>query len=76
MDFEKLQKVIVEVLSVDASEIKEDTTFTGDLGADSLDVFQIIMCIEEEFGITVDSEDVKKVVTVGDAMKLINGTMK
>lgn len=76
MDFEKLQEVIVEVLNVDVSEVKEETTFTGDLGADSLDVFQIIMRIEEEFGITVDSDRAKEVVTVGDAMRLIKDSSK
>ena len=49
MEFEKLQKVISEVLNVDADEITMETTFVDDLGADSLDVFQILMGIEEEF---------------------------
>ena len=51
MEFEKLQEIISEVLNVDADEITMDTTFVDDLGADSLDVFQILMGIEEEFDI-------------------------
>ena len=51
MEFEKLQQIIAEVLNVEASEITMETTFIDDLGADSLDVFQIIMGIEEEFDI-------------------------
>ena len=57
MEFEKLKKVIAEVLSVDPDEITMDTTFTDDLGADSLDLFQIIMGIEEEFDIEVPTEE-------------------
>ena len=53
MEFEKLQGIIAEVLNVDADEITPDTTFVDDLGADSLDVFQIIMGIEEEFDIEI-----------------------
>ena len=57
MEFEKLKKIIVEVLNVDENEITMDTTFIDDLGADSLDVFQIIMGIEEEFDIEISNED-------------------
>ena len=53
MEFEKLQQIIAEVLNVDVDEITPDTTFVDDLGADSLDVFQIIMGIEEEFDIEI-----------------------
>jgi len=56
MEFEKLRKVIAEVLNVDPDEITMDTTFTDDLGADSLDVFQIVMGIEEEFDIEIPPE--------------------
>ena len=54
MEFEKLQSIIAEVLNVDAEDITMATTFVDDLGADSLDVFQIIMGIEEEFDIEID----------------------
>ena len=56
MEFEKLQNVIVEILNVHASEISPETTFVDDLGADSLDIFQIIMAIEEEFGLEIPDE--------------------
>ena len=71
MEFEKLQEIIAEVLNVDPEEITMDTTFVDDLGADSLDVFQIIMGIEEEFDIEISNEDAEKIVTVGDAVEQI-----
>ena len=60
MEFEKLKKIIAEVLNVDEDEITMDTTFVDDLGADSLDVFQIIMGIEEEFDIEIENEEAEK----------------
>ena len=71
MELEKLKKIIVEVLNVDQDEISEDTTFIGDLGADSLDIFQIIMGIEEEFDIEIPTEEAEKISTVGDAVERI-----
>ena len=71
MEFEKLQGIIAEVLNVDADEITPDTTFVDDLGADSLDVFQIIMGIEEEFDIEIPQEKAEKIVSVGDAAEAI-----
>ena len=71
MDFEKLQGIIADVLNVDASDITMETTFVDDLGADSLDIFQIIMGIEEEFDIEIDNDDAEKIVTVGDAVEQI-----
>ncbi len=71
MEFEKLQNIIAEVLNVDTEEITMDTTFVDDLGADSLDVFQIIMGIEEEFDIEIPNEEAEKIVTVGDAVEQI-----
>ena len=73
MEFEKLQKIIAEVLNVDADGITMDTTFVDDLGADSLDVFQIIMGIEEEFDIEIPNEEAEKIVSVGDAVEQIKG---
>lgn len=75
MEFEKLKKIIVEVLNVDESEIKLETTFIDDLGADSLDVFQIIMGLEEEFDIEIPNEDAEKIVTVGDAVEQIKSAI-
>lgn len=71
MEFEKLQQIIAEVLNVDASEITMETTFIDDLGADSLDVFQIIMGIEEEFDIEIPNEAAESIVTVADAVEQI-----
>ena len=71
MEFEKLKKVIAEVLNVDPEEITMETTFTDDLGADSLDVFQIIMGIEEEFDIEIPDDQVENIKTVGDIVKYI-----
>ncbi len=71
MEFEKLKKVIADVLNVDEDEITMETTFEDDLGADSLDVFQIIMGIEEEFDIEIKNEDAEKIVSVADAVEQI-----
>ena len=71
MEFEKLQKIVAEILNVDPNEITMDTTFIDDLGADSLDVFQIIMGIEEEFDIEIANEDAENIVTVRDAVEQI-----
>ena len=71
MEFEKLKKIIAEVLNVDPDEITMETTFQDDLGADSLDVYQIIMGIEEEFDIEIPDDQVEKIKTVGDIVKFI-----
>ncbi len=71
MEFEKLQNIIAEVLNVEADEITLNTTFVDDLGADSLDIFQIIMGIEEEFDIEIDNDEAEKISTVQDAVDQI-----
>jgi acyl carrier protein len=71
MEFEKIRSIIVEVLNVDEEDITMETTFIDDLGADSLDVFQIIMGLEEEFDIEIPNEDAEKIVTVGDVVEQI-----
>ena len=71
MEFEKLQEIIADVLNVQREEIRPETTFVDDLGADSLDIFQIIMGIEEEFDIEIDNEEAEKIVTVQDAVDQI-----
>ena len=75
MEFEKLKKVIADVLNVDPEEITMETTFVDDLGADSLDVFQIIMGLEEEFDIEIKNEDAEKIVTVEDAVEQIQNAL-
>ena len=71
MELEKLRQVIAEVLSVDPREVTEETTFVEDLCADSLDVYQIIMGIEETFDIEIDNDEAEKIATVGDAVEQI-----
>lgn len=71
MEFDKLKKIIAEVLNVDTEEITMDTTFVDDLGADSIDVFQIIMGLEQEFDISIENDEAEGIVTVGDAVEQI-----
>ena len=75
MEFEKVQSIICEVLNVEADEITMDTTFIDDLGADSLDIYQIIMGLEEEFDIEIPAEEAEKIVTVGDAVNQIKNAI-
>ena len=71
MEFEKVCNSIAEVLNVDPAEIRPETTFQEDLGADSLDIYQIVMKIEEEFEIRINEKDVENIRTVAEAMELI-----
>ena len=75
MEFEKLQDIIADVLNVQKEEIKPETTFVDDLGADSLDIFQIIMGIEEEFDIEIPTEEAEKITSVGDAVEAIKNAL-
>ena len=75
MEFEKLQQIIAEVLNIDPEEITMNTTFVDDLGADSLDVFQIVMGIEEEFDVEIPTDAAEKIVTVGDAVEQIKNAL-
>ena len=76
MELEKLQQIIAEVLNVDASEGMLGTTFTDDLGADSLDLYQIILGVEDAFDIEIPQEEAEKIVTVGDAVELIQSVVE
>ena len=71
MEFEKVKEIIAEQMSISEDEITMETSFTDDLGADSLDIFQIIMGIEETFDIEIDNEEAEKIATVGDAAEQI-----
>ena len=71
MEFDKLKEVIAGVLSVDPNEITKETTFMEDLGADSLDMFQIAMGIEEIFHMELPTEELEKITTVGDALLML-----
>ena len=75
MEFEKIKNIIVEVLNVEEDSITMESKFTDDLGADSLDIFQIIMGVEEEFEIEIANEDAEKIVTVGDAVEQIKNAI-
>ena len=71
MEFEKLQEIIADVLNVDPNEVTMETTFADDLGADSLDVFQSVMGIEEEFDIQIEAEEAEHIVSVEDAVEAL-----
>ena len=75
MEFEKLKAIIVDVMGCNPDEITMDTTFVDDLGADSLDIFQIIMGIEDAFDIEIENEDAEKIATVGDAVEQIKNAV-
>ena len=75
MEFEKLQGIIAEVLNIEPEEVTMAATFVDDLGADSLDIFQIIMGIEEEFDIEIPQEAAENIVTVGDAVEQIKNAL-
>ena len=71
MELEKIKAIIAEVLNIDADSITADTTFVDDLGADSLDIFQIIMGIEEEYDIELENVGVEQIQTVGVAIEAL-----
>ncbi len=71
VDFDKIKAIIVEQLGVDESEVTNEAHFIDDLGADSLDTVELVMALEEEFGIEISDEDAEKIQTVGDAVKYI-----
>ena len=71
MEFEKVKQIIVEQMGIDADKITMETSFTKDLGADSLDIFQIISELEEAFGMEFSNEAAEKIVTIGDAVSYI-----
>ena len=67
----KLRPVIAEQLGVDEGDVKEDASFTEDLNADSLDLVELIMSLEEQFGLQISDEDAEKITTVGEAVDYI-----
>lgn len=71
---EKIKEIIVEQLNLQGVEITEDTSFKDDLGADSLDLFELVMAFEEEFGIEMPQDDLENIETVGDVIKLLKDT--
>jgi len=69
--FEKIRATIASQLSIDEEEIKMESSFMDNLGADSLDIVELIMALEEEYDIEIPDEDVEKIVTVGDVVEYI-----
>jgi acyl carrier protein len=69
---ERVKKIVVEHLNVDAEKVTENASFIEDLGADSLDTVELVMAFEEEFGIEIPDDAAESIVTVGDAVKYID----
>ncbi len=76
MEFEKLQEIIAGVLNIEKESITIETKFIDDLGADSLDIFQIILEIEDAFNISIEDSAAEKILTVGDAAEQIKNSIK
>ncbi len=72
VEFEKIKKIIAEQLGVDEGEITPESHFIDDLGADSLDTVELVMQLEEEYGLEIPDQDAEKLQTVGDAIKYID----
>jgi acyl carrier protein len=70
--FEKVKVVIVEQLNAEEGDVVEDASFVDDLGADSLDIVELVMALEEEFGISIPDEEAENIKTVGDAVSFID----
>ena len=71
--FEQVKKIVVDQLGVEADEVQMNSTFVDDLGADSLDIVELIMAFEEEFNIEIPDEKAEKIKTVEDVVKYIDG---
>lgn len=69
--FEKIKSIMMDQLNIEENDIAEDTSFKDDLGLDSLDLFELAMAIEEEFGVEIPQEDLENIVTVGDAVEYL-----
>ncbi|MDO8916078.1 MAG: acyl carrier protein [Coriobacteriia bacterium] len=69
--FDKVKEVIVEQLNVEEDDVTEDAAFVDDLGADSLDIVELVMALEEQFGVSIPDEQAEKIKTVGDAVGFI-----
>lgn len=71
MSFDKIKGIIVEQLGVESDEVKLESSFIDDLGADSLDIVELIMALEEEFDMEIPDEEAEKITTVGDVVEYI-----
>jgi len=74
-NFEKFRKCAVEVLSVEADQVTMEASFAEDLDADSLDLVELVMALEEEFGVNVEEEELEDITTIGGAYQLITGKL-
>ena len=70
--FEKIKEMVAENLGVDAGSITEESSFKDDLGADSLDLFELVMALEEEYGKEIPTEDLEKLTTIGEVVEYLN----
>lgn len=73
---ERVKELVVEQLGVDAEEVTNEASFVDDLGADSLDIVELVMAFEEEFDLEIPDEDAEKIRTVGDAIEYIKGKVE
>ena len=69
--FDRVKKIVVDQLGVNEADVQIDSTFIDDLGADSLDIVELIMAFEEEFDVEIPSEDLEQIATVGDVVKYL-----
>ena len=76
MELEKIKGIIAGILNIDPDTVNEDSAFIEDLGADSLDVFQIIMGVEDEFDIEISPVEAERIGTVGEAVELVRGAVR
>ena len=70
---EKIKKIVADHLGIDENKVTDEASFTDDLGADSLDTVELVMAFEEEFGSEISDSEAEKILTVGDAIKFIEG---
>lgn len=75
-NFDKIKEILVDVLGVDEDDIKTESKFIDDLGADSLDLVELIMSLEDKFNIEISDEEAEKIVTIKDAMDYIDASLK
>ena len=76
MELEKIKGIIAGILNIDPDTVNEDSAFIEDLGADSLDVFQIIMGVEDDFDIEISPVEAERISTVGEAVELVRGAVR
>ena len=69
----KVKKIVADLLGIEEAKVTEESSFIDDLGADSLDTVELVMAFEEEFGSEISDSEAEKILTVGDAVKFIEG---